>query len=147
MKPLVLWNVRRRRLIAVTDVSGQPTGLLFKGQVLLLETVHELTPRCRAVIQKLTLSQRVKKSHVHNSPSADPILRQMNPINAPPPSYLFILTLLPSHLLLRAPRGPFASGFPIKILHAFLFTPTRAIFPVLLILLDLTRFHVIWRGI
>jgi hypothetical protein len=69
---------------------------------------------------------------VHNSPPLVPILSQINPVHTTP-SYVLILSF---HLRLGLPSGLFPSGFPIKILYAFLFSPIRATWPSHLILLD-----------
>jgi hypothetical protein len=50
--------------------------------------------------------------------------------------YPELLLIVSSHLLLRLPSVP--SGFPTKILYAFLISPMRASFPTHLILLDLS---------
>ena len=117
----LFWNFRRRRLTAFTHFSRQPIGFLFKGEALLLQIVHQLIPWCTALTLKLTVTQLIKKFHAYNSPSIDSILSQINPVHALP-SYLFML-ILSSHLPLRAATGPFATGFPTEILHAFRFFP------------------------
>jgi len=114
---------RRRRLTAFIQFLGYPIGFLFKSQATLLQIVHEPTARCTALIQKLTVTQLIKKFHIHNYPSVEAFLSQTNPVHTLP-SYLFMLILvLSSHLPLRSPGDTFASGFPIKILRAFRFFP------------------------
>jgi hypothetical protein len=117
-------DFKRRKLTAFTHFSGQPIGFLSKRQATLLQIVHEPTPRCTALIQKLTVTQLIKKPHVLYSPSVDAILSLINPVHSLP-SYLFML-ILPSHLPLRSPGGPFASDFLIKILCAFRFLPCES---------------------
>jgi hypothetical protein len=61
--------------------------------------------------------------------------RSIHPIPPHPISLRSIVTLS-SHLRLGLFSCLFLYGFPTKILHAFLFSPIRATFPVHLILLD-----------
>jgi hypothetical protein len=55
-------------------------------------------------------------------PPLVPVLRPINPVYSAP-SYLRSTLILFTHLRLGLPSGPFASGFPTKILYEFLFTP------------------------
>jgi hypothetical protein len=52
------------------------------------------------------------------------------------PSYPRYILILSTHLCLGLPNGPFPSGFPTNILHAFV-SPIHAKCPAHLILLDL----------
>jgi hypothetical protein len=58
---------------------------------------------------------------VSKSPPLVPVLSQIDPVH-PIPFFIFFLILL-FHQCLDLPSGLFPSGFPIKLLHAFLFSP------------------------
>jgi hypothetical protein len=57
---------------------------------------------------------------VHKSPPLAPILSQINPIHITP-SYLRSILILATCVRLGLPSGLFPSGFPTKILYAFLY--------------------------
>jgi hypothetical protein len=61
----------------------------------------------------------------------------MNPVHNFPPYFPKIHSSIISYLRLYLPSGLFPSGFPTKILYAFLISSMRATFPVSLKLLDL----------
>ena len=86
-----------RRLTAFTHFAGQPIGFLFKGQATLLHIFHEPTPRCTALIQKLTVTQLIKKFHFHNSSSVDATLSQFNPLTPELNRICYLLALLAHH--------------------------------------------------
>jgi len=55
------------------------------------------------------------------------ILSQMNPFHIIPPYFFFTANLMPnSKLRLGVANGFFPPGFPTKILHLFLFSPSHA---------------------
>jgi hypothetical protein len=56
------------------------------------------------------------------------------------------ILILFTHLCLGLPSGLFPSGFPTNILYAFLFSPIRATYPALLILLGLIILIVLDEG-
>jgi hypothetical protein len=80
---------------------------------------------------------------VHKTPLLAPILNQINPVHTTP-SYFCKIRF---NIILTPTSGFIPSGFPTKILYAFLFDPMRAH----LILLDLTILIIIiiiiqWRS-
>jgi hypothetical protein len=68
---------------------------------------------------------------IHNSPPPVPILRQIDPVRAPPrPTSLRSILILSYHLCLGLPNGLLPSGFPTKTLYALMFRLYRRISPV-----------------
>jgi len=70
----------------------------------------------------------------------------MNPVHTFPPYFSKSHSNIFSHLRQGFPSGLFPSGFLTKILHAFPTSPTRAIFPAHLILLDMIT-RIIFGGV
>ena len=111
-------------------------------------TYYLLTPWSRVLLEKLTVSQLVKKfptfygnrrfitafrsAHRLSQPWARSI-QSMTPHSIAWRSIL----ILSSHLHLVLPSGLLPSGFPTKTLHTPLLSPIRATCPAHLILLDL----------
>jgi hypothetical protein len=62
---------------------------------------------------------------VHNSLPQVHILTQMNPFYTSNPISLRSVPIVSSHLPLGLPSSLFPSGFPTKILYAFLISPMR----------------------
>ena len=73
---------------------------------------------------------------VCESPPPVPILSQLNPVHAPPPTSWWPILILSSHLRLGLQSGLFPSGFPTKTLYTPFHSPMRATCPAYLILLD-----------
>ena len=103
-----------------------------------------LTPRSRALLEKLTGSQLVKKFpifygtwrfiyRVHKSPLLVPILSQINPLHAPYPTYWKSILILSSNQLLGLSSGLPLPCLPTKILYAPLLSPILATCPAHLI--------------
>ena len=125
------------------DISNERTRLL-----------HFLTPRSRVLLERPTGSQLVKKKNphilrnpkfhylIHKSPSPDPILSYINPINAPTTHFLKIYL----NIILPSTPGPSRCSFSLRFPHQNpLYTstlPHSCYTPVHLILIDLiTRPH------
>jgi hypothetical protein len=88
-----------------------------------------------AATQQFLRISRSPKAHyrVHKSPPLVPILSQINPPHTTP-SYLSTINFtFIIHLYLGFPSDLFPSGFPTKILYAFLFLFIRATCPTHLI--------------
>jgi hypothetical protein len=62
----------------------------------------------------------------------------MHPVHTFPSNFPNIHSSVFSHLRLGLPSGLFLSGFPAKLLYAFLICPLRSTCPAHLIFLDLT---------
>ena len=68
------------------------------------------------------------------------IMRRMNPVQVPRPILLRSILILFSHMKLSPTTGLFTSGFPTKILNAFLF------FPYVPHALPISQIHERWRN-
>jgi hypothetical protein len=73
---------------------------------------------------------------VYEGPPLVPILSQMNPVHTLHPISLLSILTLSSYMRLSLSSSLFPSGFPIKMLYAFLFSP--CVLHVLSILPSLT---------
>jgi len=99
-----------------------------------------LTPRSRFLLQKLIVTQLVKKWAAFYASgrfiTVVPILSQMHPLHTLPPCFPNIpIIILSSRLRFYLLNGLFPSRFPTKKLYGFLTSPMRAKFPAHLILL------------
>jgi hypothetical protein len=72
---------------------------------------------------------------VCKSPPNAPVMSQMYPIHTLPPYFLTAILTLSFHLHIGLLSGLIPSGFPIKILYAFLISPIHSIWCTHLILL------------
>jgi hypothetical protein len=86
---------------------------------------------CRLVTQEYPNILRSPKVHhrVHDSPSLVPILSQINPVHTTPSYLCKIQYNIIISLRLGLPSGLLPSGFPTKILHAFLLGSIHATCP------------------
>jgi hypothetical protein len=75
--------------------------------------------------------------HVHKIPPLVPIMSQMHPFYNIPPHFLRSILILFSRLCLDLSCGLFPSGFPTKIVYAFLISAIHARCPAHHIFLDL----------
>jgi len=86
----------------------------------------------RVPLEKLIVAHLAKKSYalygtrlfnyfVHKNPLPGPLLSQINSVHTFPPYFSKIHSSF--HLYLILPSTLFPSGFPTKILHAFLISP------------------------
>jgi len=96
-------------------------------------SVKQLTP-CRRQITHLSWNQKVHY-HVHRGSPLVPILSEMLLVNTSHLISVRSISILPSHLHLRLPCGPFPSGFLNKILYVFVISPMQATCPAHLILI------------
>jgi hypothetical protein len=81
---------------------------------------HEKTPFAQPL--KNILRNPKVRNRVQESPPLAPILNQIHPVHSAP-SFLSLQFILIFPLSLGLPSGLFSSGFPTKILYAFLFFP------------------------
>jgi len=112
-----------------------------KENTLFVTTQPALTPCRRAFLEKLIVTQLVKKfPALHGTRRFITVFtrsshwclswaRCIQSTTSHPLSLRFILLLF-SHLRLGFPSGHFPSGFPTKMLYAFIVSPVRATYPV-----------------
>ena len=107
-----------------------------------------LTPYSRALLEKLTVSQPLKKFSafygarrfiITNTSARHLSLSWASSIQSvsPHPTSSRSTLILSSHLCLGLPSSIFTSGFPTKTLYTPLLSPIRSTCPVHLILLDM----------
>jgi len=123
-------NLKEQSAISLTNQpTNQPTNRLHGA-------VHEkLSHSASQEIPRIIWNPTVHYQ-VHNDLTLGPTLSQMHQSTFCRPIFLRSILMLSTHLRLGPPSGIFPTGFPTKILYAFLISLTCAAYPAHPILLN-----------
>jgi hypothetical protein len=110
------------------------TPTLYAFSQPLYHVCADFAQKCPNILWNMKIRYRF-----HKSPPLIPILSQINLVHTIPPHPISLrsILILSSHLHLVLPSGLFPSGFPTKILYAFLFSSHSCYMSPHLIVLDL----------